>query len=165
MWQRWPCGKSPPLFSARKSWKEKIAQLQGKTVRGMIGAEEHRKVKMKGASNMELTYRQEGDYLFPNLSVPEAPRVGKYGMLRRTFLRRNRNGIYTGMQLTGKLNAHLEEIDRQATEMMGQLVAQMAREQGVTEDLKAQDQMKWVGLMNSIRAAAEEMVLRELIYS
>ena len=114
---------------------------------------------------MELTYRQEGDYLFPNLSVPEAPRVGKYGMLRRTFLRRNRNGIYTGMQLTGKLNAHLEEIDRQATEMMGQLVAQMAREQGVTEDLKAQDQMKWVGLMNNIQAAAEEIVLRDLVYS
>ena len=114
---------------------------------------------------MELTYRQEGDYLIPNLSVPEAPKVGKYGMLRRTYLRRNRNGIYTGMQLTGKLNLHLEEIDRKATEMMERLVAQMAGEQGVTEDLKARNQMEWVGLMNSIRAAAEEIVLRELIYS
>ena len=114
---------------------------------------------------MELTYRQEGDYLVPNLSVPEAPRVGKYGMLRRTYLRRNRNGIYTGMQLTGKLNAHLEEIDRKATEMMECLVEQMSRGQGVTEDLKAQNQMEWVGLMNNIRAAAEEIVLRELIYS
>ena len=114
---------------------------------------------------MELTYRQEGDYLVPNLSVPEAPKIGKYGMLRRTYLRRNQNGIYTGMQLTGKLNAHLEEIDRRATEMMERLVEQMSREQGATEDLKAQNQMVWVGLMNSIRAAAEEIVLRELIYS
>ena len=114
---------------------------------------------------MELTYRQEGDYLLPNLSVPEAPRVGKYGMLRRTYLRQHRNGLYTGMQLTGRLDAHLEEIDRQASEMMTRLMARMASEQGVTEALKAQDQMKWVGLMNSIRAAAEEMVLRELVYS
>ena len=114
---------------------------------------------------MELTYRQEGDYLVPNLSVPEAPKVGKYGMLRRTYLRKHRNSFYTAMQLTGRLDAHLEKIDRQASDMMTRLMAQMAREQGVTEDLKAQDQMKWVGLMNSIRAAAEEMVLRELIYS
>ena len=114
---------------------------------------------------MELTYRQEGDYLLPNLSVPEAPRVGKYGMLRRTYLRQHRNGLYTGMQLTGRLDAHLEEIDRQASEMMTRLMARMASEQGVTEALKAQDQMTWVGLMNSIRAAAEEMVLRELVYS
>ena len=114
---------------------------------------------------MELTYRQEGDYLLPNLSVPEAPRVGKYGMLRRTFLRKNRSGIYTGMQLTGRLDSHLEKIDRQASEMMTQLMAQMAREQGVTEELKAQNQMQWVGLMNNIRAAAEEIVLRDLVYS
>ena len=114
---------------------------------------------------MELTYHWEGDYQIPDLTIGEKQEpIGKYGMLRRTFLRKNRSGIYTGMQLTGKLNAHLEEIDRQATEMMGQLVAQMAREQGVTEDLKAQDQMKWVGLMNSIRATVEEIVLRELIY-
>ena len=114
---------------------------------------------------MELTYRQEGDYLLPNLSVPEAPRVGKYGMLRRSYLRQHRNGYYTAMQLTGRLDAHLEKIDRQAGEMMARLIAQMAREQGVTEDLKAKDQMKWVGLMNSIRAAAEEIVLRDLVYS
>ena len=114
---------------------------------------------------MELTYRQEGDYLVPNLSVPEVPKVGKYGMLRRTYLRKHRNGLYTGMQLCGKLNAHLEEIDRRASEMMARLMAQMAREQGVTEELKARDQMKWVRLMNSIRASVEEIVLREMIYS
>ena len=103
--------------------------------------------------------------MVPNLSIPEAPKIGKYGMLRRTYLRKHRNGLYTGMQLSGKLNAHLEEIDRRASEMMARLMAQMAGEQGVTEELKAQDQMKWVGLMNSIRASAEEIVLREMIYS
>lgn len=114
---------------------------------------------------MELTYTRQGDYLIPNLTVPEAPQVGKYGMLRRSYLRSHRNGLYTGMMLTGKLNSHLEEIDRQASEMMESLTARMAREQGVTEELKASDQMKWVGLMNNIRAAAEEIVLAELVYS
>ena len=114
---------------------------------------------------MELTYRQEGDYLLPNLSAPEAPKLGKYGMLRRTYLRKHRNAFYTVMQVTGRVDSHLEEIDRQASEMMTRLMARMASEQGVNEDLKAQDQMKWVGLMNNIRAAAEEIVLRDLIYS
>ena len=114
---------------------------------------------------MELTYRTEGDYRLPNLEVPEAPKVGKYGMLRRSYLANHRHGIYTGMLMTGELNSHLEEIDRQATEMVEQLTAKMAREQGVTEELKASDQMKWVGLMNNIQASAEEVVLKELIYT
>ena len=114
---------------------------------------------------MELTYRTEGDYRLPNLDVPEAPRVGKYGMLRRSYLRKNRNGIYTGMMLSGKLDSHLAEIDRQATEMVDRLTERMAAEQGVNESLKASDQMKWVGLMNNIRASAEEVVLTELVYA
>ena len=114
---------------------------------------------------MELTYRTEGDYRLPNLDVPEAPEVGKYGMLRRSYLANHRRGIYTGMLLTGELNSHLAEIDREATEMVERLTARMAREQGVTEELKASDQMKWVGLMNNIRAAAEEVALAELIYT
>ena len=114
---------------------------------------------------MELTYRTEGDYRLPNLDVPEAPKVGKYGMLRRSYLKSHRNGYYTGMLLSGRLDAHLEKIDRQATEMVDRLMARMAREQGVTEELKASDQMKWVGLMNSIQAAAEEVALAELIYT
>ena len=97
---------------------------------------------------MELTYCKVGDYFIPNLEVPESPKIGKYGMLRRSYIRKNRQGIYTGLLLSGKLNKHLEEVDQQADEM-----------------LKAQDQLKWVGLMNNIRAAAEEIVLRELIYS
>ena len=114
---------------------------------------------------MELTYRMENGYRLPNLDVPEAPKVGKYGMLRRSYLKSHRNGYYTGMQLSGRLNAHLEKIDREATEMVERLTARMAREQGVTEELKASDQMKWVGLMNNIRAAAEEVALAELIYT
>ena len=114
---------------------------------------------------MELTYRTEGDYQLPNLDVPEAPKVGKYGMLRRSFLANHRHGIYTGMLLTGELNAHLEKIDQEATEMVELLTAQMARKQGVTEELKASDQMKWVGLMNNIQAAAEEAALAEVVYA
>ena len=114
---------------------------------------------------MELTYRTEGDYRLPNLDVPEAPKVGKYGMLRRSYLRKNKSGIYTGMMLSGKLDSHLAEIDRQATEMVESLTSRMAAEQGVNESLKASDQMKWVGLMNNIRASAEEVVLTELVYA
>lgn len=114
---------------------------------------------------MELTYRVEGGYLLPNLSMPEAPKLGKYGMLRQSFLKERRNGIYTGLFISGRLNAHLEEVDRQATEMMDRLTEQMSKAEGVTEDLKASDQMKWVGLMNNIRARAEEVVLREIVCS
>ena len=113
---------------------------------------------------MELTYRQEGDYLLPNLEVPESPKIGKYGMLRRDFLRRNHDGIYTGMLLRGTLNSHLEEIDRQATEMMESLSTQMAQKEGVSESLKASDQMLWVQRMNNIRQRAEETVMTELVY-
>ena len=114
---------------------------------------------------MELTYRQEGDVLLPNLEAPESPRIGKYGTLRHQYLRDHKRAIFTGMQISGKLTSHLEEIDREATEMVEKLTAQMAKEQGVDEKLKATDQMKWVGMMNSLEASAEEIVLSELVYS
>ena len=114
---------------------------------------------------MELTYTTRGDYLLPDLNVPESPKIGKYGMLRRSYLREHRDGIYTGMLLSGKLNGHLEEIDRTASEMMNRLTTELAKAQGVTESLKASDQMKWVGLMNNIRNQAEETVLNDLIYA
>ena len=114
---------------------------------------------------MALTYSMQGDYQIPNLVPPEAPTIGKYGMLRRSYLRNHRNGLYTGMMLSGKLNPHLEEIDRQATEMMERLISQMAKSQGVTENLKASNQMLWVKLMNNIRQSAEEVVMKELVYS
>ena len=114
---------------------------------------------------MNLTYTMQGDYLLPNLEVPEAPKVGKYGMLRRSFLRDHKEALYTGMLLSDKLTAHLEEVDRQANTLLENLTKKMALEQGVTEELKATNQMLWVQKMNNLRQAAEEKVLAELIYS
>ena len=91
-----------------------------------------------------LTYHREGDYLLPDLLPPASPRIGIWGMRRRDYLRKHHDGIYTGMQLTGKLNAHLEEIDRSANEMFDLLVKNYAEREGVTELLKARHQMEWV---------------------
>ena len=113
---------------------------------------------------MELTYRMQGDYRLPNLIPPESPKVGKYGMLRHSYLRKHREGLYTGMLMEGTLNAHLEEVDREANRMLEQLTTQMALEQGVTEELKARDQMLWVQRMNNIWQAAEEIIYSQLIY-
>ena len=110
-----------------------------------------------------MTYTRQGDYLIPDLEAPEAPRIGKYGTMRHSYLRNHHRGIFDGMLLQGTLNTHLEQIDRQANEMMDRLTAQMAQCQGVTEQLKARDQMAWVGAMNNTRASAEEIVTRELI--
>ena len=113
---------------------------------------------------MELTYRKEGDYFLPNLEAPERPKIGKYGMLRHQYLRENKRAILTGMQMAGTLNAHLEQIDREATEKVERLTKQMAEAQGVNEELKRNDQMRWVGLMNSLRASAEEIVLNKFVF-
>ena len=110
-----------------------------------------------------MTYTRQGDYLIPDLEAPEAPRIGKYGTMRHSYLRDHHRGIFDGMLLRGTLTPHLEQIDRQANEMMDRLTAQMAQSQGVTEQLKARDQMAWVAAMNNIRASAEEIVTRELI--
>ena len=114
---------------------------------------------------MELTYRREGDYLLPNLEAPESPKIGKYGMLRHQYLRNHKRAILTGMQMSGELNSHLEQIDREATEEVERLTKQMAKEQGVDEKMKKTDQMKWVQMMNSLKASAEEIVLNQLVYN
>ena len=114
---------------------------------------------------MELTYRQEGDYLLPNLEAPESPKIGKYGMLRHQYLRNHKRAILTGMQMSGELNIHLEQLDREATEEVERLTKQMAKEQGVDEKMKKTDQMKWVQMMNSLKASAEEIVLSQLVYN
>ena len=114
---------------------------------------------------MKLTYTMHGDYLLPDLEVPESPKVGKFGMLRRSFLREHRKALYTGMMLADTLNKHLEEMDQQANTLMEKLVTQMAKSQSVTEELKAKDPMLWVQQMNNIRSSAEEIVLKELVYS
>jgi hypothetical protein len=116
---------------------------------------------------MEITYTQQGDYLIPDLTLgePETRPIGKYGMLRKTFLKNHRKGTYAGMLLSEKLDSHLAEIDQTAREQVEAVTVRMAREQGVTEALKAQDPMKWTGQMNMIRLQAEESVLHDLIYS
>lgn len=114
---------------------------------------------------MKLIYTMYGDYLLPDLEVPEAPKVGKFGMLRRSFLRTHRKALYTGMLLADTLSKHLEEVDQQANTLMETLVTQMAKSQSVTEELKAKNPMLWVQQMNNIRSSAEEIVLKELIYS
>ena len=113
---------------------------------------------------MKLTYHDENGYLIPDLIAPDSPAVGVWGMRRLAYLRQHRRPIYSGMLMTGTLNAHLEEIDRIAEEMMERLMDQMATREGVTEQLKAKDQMAWMQAMNSIRNRAEEIVLAELIY-
>ena len=116
---------------------------------------------------MELTYTKQGDYLIPNLTLPEKeyPTLGKYGMLRKTFLKQNRKVLFNRMAMNDTLWEHLSEIDRTATEMVEKLTKEMAQTQGVNEALKASDQMLWVQQMNNIRNAAEEIVLKELVYS
>ena len=113
---------------------------------------------------MNITYTKVGDYLLPNLIPPESPKVGRWGMLRHSYLRNHREGIYTGMLMKGTLNEHLEEVDRQANEVEQLLISQMAQQEGITELLKAEDQLEWVQRMNSIRDRAEEIILHELIY-
>ena len=111
----------------------------------------------------KITYHREGDYLLPDLLPPESPHIGIWGIRRFNFLKEHRNGIYTGMLLSGKLNAHLEEIDRSANEMFDLLIKQYAEREGLTEQLKAVNQMEWVRRMNSIRDYVTETVYDELI--
>ena len=109
------------------------------------------------------TYRQEGDYLLPNVEVPESPQIGIWGERRRRYLREHEKAAYTAMLLSGELNAHLEEVDRSAIEMFNRLVAQLVVQEGVTEQLKAANQMEWVQRMNNIRNRASEIVHTTLI--
>ena len=112
-----------------------------------------------------LSYTLYGDYYLPDLALnEEEPIYGKYGMLRKQFLKEHRSAKYQYLLLTGKLTEHLNQIDQEARERVEMLMEQMAEKQGVTEQVKMQDQMKWVGLMNNIKACAEEIVLKEIIY-
>jgi len=112
-----------------------------------------------------LWYELCGDYYLPCLTVPKSKPVGVWGRRYRNYLKEHRNPIYTAMLLAGTLEDHVAEIDRQAEEMLDRLTKQMAEEEGITEQLKADDQMAWVEAMNSIRVRAEEIVCKELIYN
>ena len=115
----------------------------------------------------EITYTKQGDYSLPNLLPPQEETVllGKYALLRKKFLREHRRITYTNLLTSGRLNSHLAEIQQTALLRMERMTAQLAARQGVTEELKARDQMEWVRRMNNLRNAAEETVLKELIYS
>ena len=112
-----------------------------------------------------LGYTLHGDYYLPDLVLrEEEPTYGTYGMLRKQFLKEHRSARYQYLLLTGKLNEHLNQTDQEAREQVETLMEQMTEKQGVTEELKAQDQMEWVRLMNNIKASAEEIVLKNMIY-
>ena len=114
---------------------------------------------------MDLTYTRNGDNLFPALYLEDANLpIGKYGLLRKRYLKEHRRGWYSSLLLTGKLDEHLAKIDHSCNERIELIMNQLARREGVTEALKAADQMEWVHRMNNIRARAEEIVLSELVY-
>ena len=112
------------------------------------------------------TYTQVGDFLLPNLysESREEYHIGKYGRIRKRYLKEHRPILFSDMLLSGKLDQHLAEIDRACIERMDLLTRQMAKQEGVTEKLKAADQMEWVRRMNNIQNRAEEIVLNELVY-
>ena len=116
---------------------------------------------------MTIQYHKSGDYFLPNLTIEdqEIQPLGKYGRMRKSYLKEHRPVLYTNFLLSGELFPHLAEIDKACEERMDLLTYQMAKLEGVNEALKASDQMEWVRRMNSIRSCAEEIVLHELIYS
>ena len=116
---------------------------------------------------MEITYRKCGDYYLPNIGLPEQPSgpLGKYGRMRKQYLKERRPILWNCMILDGTLFPHLHETDRICEERMETLVSSMADKRGVTEELKARDQLRWVGEMNNIHACAEEIILSEIVYA
>ena len=115
----------------------------------------------------QITYTRCGDYNIPNLSLSETETkpLGKYGRMRKKYLQEHRPVLWNSMILSEKLYPHLREIDETANRRLEQLMPELMRRNDVTEELKARDPMKWVGLMNNLKAQAEETILNELIFS
>ena len=115
----------------------------------------------------ELTYTMNGDYLLPNLTLPQQPTMplNKYGRMRKTYLKEHRPVLWNRMLLNGTLDSHLQEISEAASRRLNQMMQEMAAVQGVTEELKASDPMQWTQQMNALKAQAEEVILTELVYS
>ena len=112
------------------------------------------------------TYRQNGDCFIPNLALPDNGnyQIGKYGRMRLDYLKEHRKILYTNYLMEGTLSKHLSEIDQACNERMENIVSAMAKQESVTETLKANDQMEWVCRMNGIRNRAEEIILREVVF-
>ena len=115
---------------------------------------------------MEITYSKYGDYCLPNLvlSEEEPATYGRFGRMRLQYLKEHRRATYINLKTSGQLTHHLNETDREANEMLRLLIEQMAQAQGITEQIKSEDQMAWVGAMNNIRNTVEEIVAEKTIY-
>ena len=114
----------------------------------------------------ELSYRKVGDYFLPNLYYSKTKRTyGKYGMMREEYLKNHKTGLWNRMILHAELVSHLNEIDRIARERLEQILPDLMKSAGVTEELKQKDQLKWVGLVNACKAQAEEIIFDEIIFS
>ena len=113
-----------------------------------------------------IKYELRGEQYYPMLEIAEQKehKVGKYGLLHRDYIKQHKRGAYTTLLTEGRLNVHLHEIDAQANEMAEAIVANLARERGIDEELKAFNALKWVAEMNNIKASTEEIVLREVIH-
>ena len=112
------------------------------------------------------TYREGNGHLIPNVTLPEQTdyQIGKYGRMHLDYINQHRRGRYTTLLTEGKLNARLQEIDLEANEMLDNIILHLAAERGIVEDLKARDMLRWVAEMNNVKASAEEIVLREVVY-
>ena len=116
---------------------------------------------------MEITYTQIGDYLYPNITLGEEEKlpIGKYGRMRKKYLQEHQPVIYNVLAVQGKLQRHLWEIEQAANERLECMMTEMKKQAGITEQLKAEDQMAWVGQMNALKQQAEEIIFAELIYT
>lgn len=111
-------------------------------------------------------YELRGNLYYPMLEIPEQPNhaIGKYGKIRLDYLKQHRRGTYGSLKAQAKLNQHLHEIDVQASELLNSIISDFAKKNGINEELKAKDQLRWVQEMNSIKTCAEEIVLQEFVY-
>ena len=116
--------------------------------------------------NLGGTYHEENGHLIPNVTLPEQSdyQIGKYGRMHLDYIKNHRRGRYTTLLTEGKLNARLHEIDLEANEVLETIIPRLAAERGIDENLKARDMLRWVAEMNNIKASAEEIVLREVVY-
>ena len=149
------------MQARREQFFAKDAQIDYDVAKDRIAA------KRKGVLSMEVTYRMQEGFRLPNLLLPQEPEthLGKYAELRRQYIKKHRRVLYTNLKTSGQLAAHLAEIEETAQRMVTQAVAQMAKTEGVTEELKAADPQRWMGLMNNLKHRAEEAVLNDLIYN
>ena len=116
--------------------------------------------------NLGGTYHEENGHLIPNVTLPEQTdyQIGKYGRMHLDYIKQHRHGRYTTLLTEGKLNSHLHEIDLEANEVLETIIPRLTAERGINENMKARDMLRWVAEMNNIKASAEEIVLREVVY-